>query len=273
MLKLSSHLGYLFPDLPLEQRFAASATCGFKGLEFPNPYVMGVERFKAAADRHGLKTIHTSAPNDEAGEGRKGLACLPGREKEFAAAVERGIAAARTLRCRLLNVMAGIVPPGADAARIESTYRANMAVAAERCRAAGVTMMIEPISDFSMPGYYMCEVAMAVDMVRELRPFGVKLMYDLYHAEVTGCDPVALLADHYDDIAHVQVADAPGRHEPGTGVIDFKAAFQFLTEAGYEGWIGCEYTPKGDTKAGLAWATAFGLGAAGAPAPLTAAGE
>lgn len=253
MLKFCAHFNYLFQDIALEERFPAARDCGFKAIEFPMPHLLGLERFHALAQQHGLKMVETAIPNASEGPGRKGFACLADMKDEFQLAVERGLEAVRILKCDLLHPMAGIMPQGATRDELLSLYMDNMRYALRRCQDANVRMMIEPISDESMPGYFMNHPDLAMDVLDELGSEHAVLMFDLYHADVKGVDSPAFISDNFERIAHVQVADNPGRHEPGTGNIDFDASFRVLEAEGYQGWIGLEYVPSGATRDSFGW--------------------
>lgn len=253
MPKFCAHLNFLFQDIPLEERFAAARECGFSAVEFPTPHVIGIERFGELARANGQTIVEFAPPNPASGPGSKGFACLPGSEAEFLASAEAGLESAKKLGCDRLHMMAGLMPEGATRAELRPTYVANMKRALERFERAGVIMMIEPISDESMPGYFMNHPEFALEILDELGSPKAMLMYDLYHADVKGLDPVAFLDAHLARMAHLQVADNPGRHEPGTGKIDFDAAFRVLEERGYDGWVGLEYRPSGDTRSSFGW--------------------
>ena len=253
MVKFCAHLGYLFTELPLEDRFAAAAEAGFGAVEHPNPYAFGTARFRDAAHEHGLRVAQIAAPNGDAVRGEKGFACLADRVDDFRESVDAGIAAATVIGTPLLHVMPGVLPSDRSRTQCRDTYLANMAWAANRCAAAGLTSLIEPISDETVPGFYVHHPTFAAALLRELDHAHARMLFDVYHAAVKGLELEVFLEDHIDLIAHVQIADHPGRHEPGTGTLAFDATFSLLDNLGYTGWVGCEYNPRDGTQESLGW--------------------
>lgn len=259
MSHYSAHLGYQYTEVPLEARFHAAAAAGFTVVEHPAPYAMGVAAFGAAARAAGVGIAQIAAPSGDAAKGEKGFACLPERADAFAASLEEGIAAASTLDARYLHIMSGTAPGPLEAAqaRWTETYVARIAEAADRAAAAGIAILIEPIDDGAMPGYFMNDPWFARDVLRRIARPNAFMLLDVFHAHNRGIDPVAFWRAAGDLVGHVHVADAPGRHEPGTGVIDYGAFFDELARTAYRGLVGCEYKPLGDTVAGLAFREAY----------------
>ena len=200
--------------------------------------------------------FNLSAGDWEAGE--RGLACLPHRQGEFAETVEQALNYAVVLDCERLHCMAGIRPAGVSESLLEKTYIANLRHAADRLATVGVTVMIEPInSRIDMPGYWLDDVEKGFRLLRAVDRSNVKLQYDIYHAQIIAGDLARTLEANIDLIGHVQIADNPGRHEPGTGEINYPFLFDLLDCLGYDGWVGCEYKPKAGTEAGLGWFNAM----------------
>lgn len=253
MPRFCAHLGYLFTDRPLEDRFAAAASAGFPAVEHPDPYAMGVGAFARAAASHGLVVAQIAAPAGDAAAGEKGLACLDGRQREFRDSIDAGIAAATATGSRRLHVMPGILPDGMTRAQCEAVYLENLGWAAERCGSAGLSVLIEAISDETVPGFYVNHPAYALDLKRRLASDNVLLLFDVYHAMVKNLDPIGFLEDNVGAIGHIQIADHPGRHEPGTGGVPFAGLFARTDALGYTGWVGCEYKPSARTEDGLGW--------------------
>lgn len=253
----SAHLGYLFTELPLAERFSAAAAAGFTVVEHPAPYEFGLQAFAAAVRRERLSVAQVASPAGDPASGEKGLACLAGRETAFQENVLLGIEAARVLGTEKLHVMPGCVPPGLQRSDLVGKYLDNMNWAAERCSDAGLTLLIEPISDETVPGFFVNDPVFAIGLLEQLDSRTVRLLFDAYHAAVKGIDPVAFVEKHLDLIAHIQVADFPGRHEPGTGRIDYDRFFDRLDRLGYGGSVGCEYKPAGRPAGGFGWMHRF----------------
>lgn len=253
MPRFSAHLGYLFTEMPLEDRFAAAAVAGFRAIEFPAPYGFGLQRFRDCVAEHGLSVVQIGAPSGDPEKGEKGFACLSGRSDDFRRSVNAGIAAAGEIGCPRLHIMPGRLPDGKNRKALRGVYIANLIWAVEQCATAGVTMIIEPISDETVPGFYMNHPDFAVSVLEEIDQSSARMLFDIYHATVKGIDPIFFLKQHLHLIDHIQIADHPGRHEPGTGTVLYPAIFDLLDEAEYDGWVGCEYVPAEATHASLGW--------------------
>jgi hydroxypyruvate isomerase len=254
MLRFAANLSFLFTDVPFAQRFARAARAGFAGVEYLFPYDFPAEEVAGWLADSGLEQVLFNLPPGDWGGGERGLACLPERREEFADSVERALAYAKALSCRRLHCMAGVRPAGVDEAALEETYIANLRHAADRFAAFGVTLMIEPInSRIDMPGYWLDSVDKAIRLLDRIGRDNVRLQLDLYHAQIILGDLARTLEANLPRIGHIQVADVPGRHEPGSGEIDYPHLFDLLERLGYDGWIGCEYKPLTTTEAGLGW--------------------
>ena len=202
----------------------------------------------------GLEQVLFNLPPGDWAAGERGLACLPQRRAEFAAGVETALAYAETLGCRRVHCMAGLRPAGIDEAELRATYVANLRHAAERFAGIGATVLIEPInSRIDMPGYWLDDVAKAFSLCTEVDRSNVGVQLDLYHAQIIQGDLARTLSDNLGRIGHVQIADNPGRHEPGSGEIHYPFLFALLDRLGYAGWVGCEYKPLAGSEEGLSW--------------------
>ena len=254
MPKFAANLSFLFAEVPFPQRFAQAAEAGFRGVEFMFPYEYPLEALAgwlAAAD---LEMVLFNLPAGDWPAGERGLACLPGREAEFRASVELAAQYAKALACRRLHCLAGPCPAGEDGAVTRARYVANLRHAADRLVDEGVQLLIEPInSRIDMPGYWLDHPAKAFELLAEIGRPNVAVQLDCYHAWIISGEVLGWFDRHLDRIGHVQIADFPGRHEPGSGEIDFPAVFAHLDALGYPGWVGCEYRPLGPTEAGLGW--------------------
>ena len=250
---LSAHLGYLFTELPLPDRAAAAADAGFNAVEHPQPFGVPSADMVATLRARGLRFAQLAAGVGEASRGEKGLAALPGREADFREGLSRSIDYAAAIDCPFVHPMAGV--PARDEApeRVRDTYLANLAMSVERAEAAGLRVLVEPISDAAVPGYFASRMDVVLGLADAAAPGRVQVLLDTFHARATGLDAVGFVREHIDRLGHVHVADHPGRNEPGTGEIDFPTLLSALDEQGYAGAIGFEYVPRAGTLVGLGW--------------------
>jgi hydroxypyruvate isomerase len=250
-MRLCANLSMLFAELPLEDRFAAAAMAGFEAVEIQFPHEHDLDALVRARDKAGLPVVLINVPRGVGDE--VGLACVPGREADFEEAVATCLRHARALDVAKVNVLAGRPPPGADAADCRATLIGNLRLAADRFAAIGVRVMVEPVNRIDVPGFLLGSLAAGLEALAQAEHPNLHLQFDLYHMTLTEPDLLAAIATAGKRIGHVQFADAPGRHEPGTGKIDFGAAFAALRRAGYHGDVAAEYRPSGTTVAGLGW--------------------
>ncbi|MBU6498861.1 MAG: hydroxypyruvate isomerase family protein [Rhodospirillales bacterium] len=259
MPRLAANLSMMFNEVPFLDRFDAAARAGFTAVEFLFPYEYPAAELKKRLAANGLaQVLFTMPPGDWAG-GERGTASLPGREREFREGVARALDYAAALECKLVHVMAGIPPAGTPHATAAACYAANLAWAAERAHPAGIRLAIEPINHRDMPGFHLNTMAQGAAVIAALGAERVGLQFDIYHCQVTEGDITKRMEAHMPIIAHMQLADVPARNEPGTGEIAWDYVLRRIDELGYKGWIGCEYRPAGDTVAGLAWRTRYGV--------------
>ena len=254
MPKLAANLSMLFPEVEFLERFAAAAAAGFRYVEYQFPYAYAPEELARRAAAAGVQVVLHNLPPGDMVQGERGIACLPGREAEFRESVERAIAHAKAVACPRLNCLAGV---GANDARHFDTLVANVRYAARRLGEVGIQLVIEPISTRSIPGFFLNRSAQAIDVLNAAGEPNAFLQYDVFHMQVMEGDLARTLERLLARIAHVQVADVPGRHEPGTGEINFAFLLRHLDLIGYAGWVGCEYNPSGDTREGLKWARPY----------------
>ena len=253
MLRFSAHLGYLFTELPLRARFAAARAAGFDAVEHPDPYEIPAAELKQILDGEGLDFIQFAAPPGDRARGEKGIAALPGREAAFRAAVETGLAYATATGARFLQIQSGVISPGADEVELFDTYVENLHRAAREAAARGVDILIEPIGPATLPGYFMSRSDLALRALDAIDCANVRLLFDVFHSANAGIPPARFITEHAARIGHLHIADHPGRHEPGTGTIDFPALFATIEASGFTGVIGCEYKPVAATGVGLGW--------------------
>jgi hydroxypyruvate isomerase len=253
MPRFAANLTMLFTERPFMDRFGAAAQAGFKAVEILFPYAFEAQAIRQRLDDHGLTLVLHNLPpgNWEAGE--RGIACHPDRVDEFRASVGHAIGYARVLGVRQLNCLAGKRPAGVSEALLRSTFVDNLRYAAAELQAAGLRLLIEPINTFDMPGFYLNRTAQAADILAEVGASNAYIQYDIYHAQRMEGELAATLQKHLPRIGHLQLADNPGRNEPGSGEINYAFLFAHLDRIGYEGWIGCEYKPATTTEAGLGW--------------------
>jgi hydroxypyruvate isomerase len=253
MPNFSANLGFLFTELPFLDRFAAAARAGFKGVEYASPYEHGARDIARRLADHGLTQALFNLPAGDWDAGERGIAILPGREEEFRDGVSRALDYAEELGCARLNCLAGIAPPGGDRRALEETFVANLAFAAAAARERGVKLLIEPINTRDMPGFFLNRSEQALRLMGRVGSGNLYLQADIYHMQVMEGDLARRLEAAMAAIAHIQIADNPGRHEPGSGEINYAFLLPLIDRLGYEGWVGCEYRPLTTTEAGLAW--------------------
>ena len=260
MPKFAANLSFIVQEVEFLDRFAAAAACGFKAVEYLTPYEHSPEVIAEQLNRHGLEQALFNMPPGAWAAGERGIAALSGREQEFRAGVEKALVYARATKCGLLHAMAGVLPAGHDRAEAERVYLANLRHAVDRLAGEGITLVIEPINTRDIPGYFLNTTSQAMSIIERIGHSNLKLQLDLYHLQIMEGDlahRIRALAGHYP---HVQIAGNPGRHEPDVGEINYPYLFDLLDELNYAGWIGCEYRPKGETRAGLGWARRYGIG-------------
>jgi len=253
MPRFAANLSMLFTEVPLLQRFERAARAGFSSVEMQFPYEAPAANIRDQLVANRLRMVLHNLPAGDAAAGDRGMACDPARVVEFRAGVDRAIAYATLLGVPQLNCLAGKAPVGVPDADLRATFVANLRFAAAALRAAGLKLLIEPINNFDVPGFWLNRTQLAIDVLDEVGADNAFVQYDIYHAQRYEGELAATLTKHLARIGHIQVADNPGRHEPGTGEINFGFLFGHLRRIGYSGWIGCEYLPAAGTEAGLGW--------------------
>ncbi len=253
MPRFAANLTMMFTEVPFLDRFEAAAKAGFRAVEFLFPYAFEAEEIKRNLDDNGLTLILHNLPagNWEAGE--RGIACHPDRVTEFRAGVGRAIAYAEALGVKQLNCLAGKPPAGVAEEVLRSAFVENLRYAASELKAAGLKLLIEPVNTFDIPGFYLNRTVQAADILVEVGADNAFIQYDIYHAQRMEGELAATVQKYLSRIGHIQLADNPGRNEPGTGEINYPFLFAHLDRIGYDGWIGCEYKPATSTEAGLGW--------------------
>jgi hydroxypyruvate isomerase len=253
MLSFSANLSMLFTDVDFLERFGRASAAGFRAVECQFPYAYSIDALVEQLQRHQLSQVLHNLPPGDWAKGERGIACLPDRVGEFQESVGRAIEYATALDCRRLNCLAGIVPAAADPDELHATFLGNLRFAARELKEHGITLVIEPLNTRDTPGFYLHTASQAVEIIQEVSADNLRLQFDVYHVHIMEGDVVASIQRNIRHIAHVQIADDPGRHEPGTGTIDFASVFQALEDANYADWVGCEYVPVKTTEEGLSW--------------------
>jgi hydroxypyruvate isomerase len=255
MPRFAANLSFLFTELPFLDRFAAARNAGFRGVEFMFPYAVPAEEIRARLNDNGLSLALFNLPPGHWDKGERGFAALPGREDEFASAVDLALTYAETLGCPRLHAMAGLTVHGAT----RDAYLANLALAAAWAAPMGIDILIEPINTRDMPDYFLTRTAEARDVIAEVGAPNLGLQLDLYHRHLVEGDVEAAIGEFGHIARHVQCADPPDRGEPSTRVLNYPRLFEIIDASGYEGWIGCEYKPRSGTLEGLGWPAECGV--------------
>lgn len=253
MPKLAANLSMLFTEVPFLDRFERAAKAGFTAVEFLFPYAFPTAEIQARLQDNSLTLVLHNLPAGDWDAGERGIACLPDRVDEFRAGVARAVEVGTALGVPQLNCLAGKAPAGADASLLHDTFAANLQFAAAQLKTAGLRLLIEPINTFDIPGFYLNRTAQALAILDEVGADNAFVQYDIYHAQRMEGEIAATLSKYLARIGHVQIADNPGRNEPGTGELNYAFLFAHLDRIGYAGHVGCEYKPAASTEAGLGW--------------------
>mgnify|MGYP001352646593 CR=1 FL=1 len=258
MPKFSANLSMLFTEVAFPDRFAAAARAGFKGVEYVSPYEYAPELIAALLGENGLRQVLFNLPVGNWAAGERGLAIFPHRQQEFRESVATAIRYAKALGCDRINCLAGIVPRDVTQEVLHATFVANLRYASRELADHGIRLLIEAINTRDMPGFFLNTTRQALRIIDEVASPNVFIQYDAYHMQVMEGDLAETLRRNISLIGHIQVADNPGRHEPGTGEINYPFLFKHIDALGYDGWIGAEYKPLSATEAGLGWLSEVG---------------
>ena len=257
MPKFCANLTLLYNEYAFLDRFAAAAGAGFKGVEYLFPYDYDKRQLAEQLARHRLTQVLHNLPAGNWANGERGIACHPGRTLEFQEGVARAIEYATALGCRQVNCLAGIRPRHVDPNDARETFIRNLQYAAPRFKDAGIKLLIEAINTRDIPGFFLTYTRQALDIVQAVGSDNLFVQYDIYHMQVMEGDLANTIEKNIKLIPHMQLADNPGRNEPGTGEINYPFLFGHIDRIGYTGWIGCEYKPATTTDAGLGWMTPY----------------
>ena len=258
MPRFAANLTMMYQEHTFLDRFATARRDGFKAVEFMFPYEHPAAAIAAQLKAHGLDLALFNSPAGDWKAGERGIAALPGREKEFRNGFLLALEYAQELHCTRVHAMAGVIPAGADRAHLLSVYTANLAWAAEQAQIAGVQLLIEPIALRNIPGFFLNRQEEAHTLVAQIGAPNLKILMDLFHCQVEEGDLAIRIRKYLADpqqsrVGHFQIAGVPERHEPDTGEVNCSYLFDVIDGLGYEGWIGCEYIPAGATSSGLGW--------------------
>ena len=259
MTKLAANLTMLFNEVDFLDRFGHAARAGFRGVEFLFPYAHQAEQIADLLDAWRLRLVLHNLPAGNWAAGERGIACHPGREAEFQDGVGKAIDYAKALGVKQLNCLAGIVPAGVTPQSAHATLVSNLTFAAGALQRQGIDLLIEPINTFDIPGFFLHGTRQALDIIAETGSSNLFLQYDIYHMQRMEGELAATIEANLELIRHIQLADNPGRNEPGTGEINYRYLLGLLDEIGYAGWIGCEYKPQAGSAQGLGWMAEHGL--------------
>jgi hydroxypyruvate isomerase len=251
--RFAANLTMLFGEMPFLDRFAAARAAGFRGVEYLFPYDFDKAELREQLQQHGMMQVLHNLPAGNWAAGERGIAILPDRVKEFRDGVHRAVDYAKALDCSQLNCLAGIAPDNADPFELNQVLVGNLRYAAEALSKEGIRLLIEPINTSDIPGFFLNRTEQAAQIVADVGSHNLFIQYDIYHMQIMEGDIARTLQKHLGRIAHVQLADNPGRNEPGTGEINYPFLFRHLDAIGYRGWVGCEYKPRTTTVDGLGW--------------------
>lgn len=259
MPRFSANLSTLFQDLPLIDRFAAASAAGFKAVELWFPYEVSAQDMAGVLKKNGLVCVGINSPAGNIDKGDWGLAVDPTRRDEFLTGVEQAMAYAHAIDCANVHVMAGIRATGIEVDDAWKVYKDNIGAACVIAKRYGRNVMIEPLNAIDRPTYLLSRQAQAIEVVKAVNRDNLGIMVDIFHLQRGEGNLIEHMRNSLPYAIHVQIADVPGRHEPGTGEINFAKVLKELDKAGYTGWVGCEYFPIKSTVEGLDWIARYGI--------------
>jgi len=257
MTKFAANLTMLFTEHDFLDRFEAARKSGFQAVEFLFPYAYPASQIKLLLESNQLELILHNLPAGDWNAGERGIACHPKRIDEFREGVSRAIEYAKVLGVKQLNCLIGIVPEDVSKLVVDQTVIENLRFAASELKKNGIKLLIEPINTYDIPGFYLHGTEQALALIEKIGSDNLFIQYDIYHMQRMEGELSATVAKHLSKIKHIQLADNPGRNEPGTGEINYEFLLKHLSAIGYDGWIGCEYKPASKTEDGLGWIKAL----------------
>jgi len=259
MPKLAANISMLFTEVDFLQRFAAAANWGFTGVECWSPFEYPRELIAEVLEETNLSQVLFNLPSGDWDGGERGIACHPDRVEEFQDGVGKAIDYAQALGCKQVNCLAGIVPVGVDFEDLKITMVTNLKFAAAKLAENGIRLLVEPINTRDIPGFFLNNTASALSIIDMVNSSNIRLQYDIYHMQIMEGDIIPTIQANLSIIGHIQLADTPGRNEPGTGEINYPFVLNAIDDMDYSGWIGCEYKPATITADGLSWASRYGV--------------
>jgi hydroxypyruvate isomerase len=259
MPKFAANLTMLFNEVPFLDRFKAAAAAGFRGVEFLFPYAFHRDQIADKLNQYQLDLVLHNLPAGNWDAGERGIAILPERVAEFREGVGEAIVYAKALGVKQLNCLVGKQPADLSNEKARETLVGNLRFAAAQLKAEGIRLLVEPINTFDIPGFHVSGTKQALGIFDEVASDNLFLQYDIYHMQRMEGELAKTIETNLSRIAHIQLADNPGRNEPGTGEINYAYLFAFLDRIGYDGWVGCEYKPATNTVDGLGWFKTAGL--------------
>ena len=257
MPKLCANISMLFTEVDFLDRFELAAKAGFKGIEYWFPYDFNASDIMQHLQNNNLQQVLFNLPAGDWAAGERGIACHPGREEEFRAGVDSAIKYALELNCQQCNVLAGIKPDTISEQQAHSTFVSNLKYACEAFKQAKLTLLIESINTFDIPDFFLTTTEQAIQLIAEVGADNLLYQYDIYHMQRMEGNLLATIQTHLANIGHMQLADSPGRHQPGTGEIEFSTLLDNIDSLGYQNWIGAEYNPTNSSLNSLDWAKAW----------------
>jgi len=249
----SAHIGYLFTEKPMAERIAAATRCGFQAIEHPSPYDVPSEEMARWLSSAGARYVQFGLYSGDASKGEKGIGIFPDRRDEFRRSVSEALDYAEAVGASMVHAMAGVLPPAQRTRDHRDCYVENLAYAAAEARPRGIRVIVEAMSEGAVPDYFIATPDEAAGVIAEAGEENLVLLLDVFHTASAGLNVEQEIAKHAARLAHVHIADHPGRHEPGSATLDFDSIELALEKAGYDGVLGCEYTPLGTTEGGLGW--------------------
>ncbi|KXF82431.1 2-oxo-tetronate isomerase [Enterovibrio coralii] len=253
MARFAANLTMLFNEVDFLTRFEKAHDAGFKAVEFLFPYAYEPQVLADKLSQFGFEQALFNMPPGDWDAGERGFAAIPGREAEFRQSVDTALMYAQALKCKKVHAMSGLLDSQFSYQEHVDTFIENIRYAADKFAEQGVELMIEPLNSRDVPGYFVAHQREAVELIKQVDRPNVKLQFDVYHAQIMDGDLTVMIRDLADYIGHVQIASVPERHEPSEGEVNYPHVFNMLDNAGYVGWIGCEYKPRKSTEEGLDW--------------------
>jgi hydroxypyruvate isomerase len=261
MPKFAANLTMMFTEVSFPERFARAAAAGFRGVEFLFPYDHKPAEVARWLKNNGLENALFNMPPGDWAAGERGIASLPGRQQEFRDGVAKALEYALALGTPKIHAMAGIPPTGYNPLEYNDIYIDNLRYAARELEKHSRLLVIEPINTRDIPGYFLNRQDQAHSVCAVVGAANLKVQMDFYHAQIVEGDLSATFKKYAPHVGHIQIASVPARHEPDEGEVNYRHLFALIDELGYDGWVGCEYRPRGVTEDGLKWRGNLGVAA------------